>query len=54
MTVQVDNQSVTDQIMWYIDMYCINTYISCLEKKTILGTQDQTCNVTLCVCLLRL
>ena len=34
MTVQVDSQPVTDQIMWYIDMFCINNSISCLEKKT--------------------
>ena len=31
MTVQVDSQPMTDQIMWYID---INNSISCLEKKT--------------------
>ena len=54
MTVQVDSQPVTDQIMWCIDMCCINNTISCLEKKTTLGTKDQTCYVKLCVCLLRL
>ena len=54
MTVQVDSQPVTDQNMWYIDMCSINNSISCLEKKTTLGTHDQTCYVSLCVCLLRL
>ena len=54
MTVQVDSQPMTDQIMWYIDMCCINKSISCLEKKTTLGTHDQTSYVALCVCLLRL
>ena len=54
MTVQVDSQPVTDQIMCYIDMCCINNSISCLEKKTTLGTHYQTCYVTLFVCLLRL
>ena len=34
MTVQVDSQSVTDQIMWYNDMCYINNSISCLRKKT--------------------
>ena len=34
MTVQVDSQIVTDQIMRYIHMGCINNSISCLEKKT--------------------
>ena len=53
MTVQVDSQPVTDQIMWYFDMCCINNSISCLEKKTILGIHGQTCYVTLCACLLR-
>ena len=46
MTVQVDSQPVTDQIMWYIDMCCNNNSISCLERKTTLGTYDQTCYVT--------
>ena len=54
MTVQVDSQPVTEQIMRYINMCCINNSISCLEKKTTLGTNDQTCYVALCVCLLRL
>ena len=49
MTVQVDSQSVTDQFMWYIDMCCINNSISCLEKKTTLGTHDQRCYVILCL-----
>ena len=49
MTVQVDSQQVTDQIMLYIDMCCINNSIFCLEKKTTLGTHDQTCYVTLCL-----
>ena len=53
MTVQVDGQPLTDQIMWYIDM-CCNDFISYLEKTTTLGTHDQTCYVTLCVCLLKL
>ena len=54
MTAQVNSQPVTDQNIWYIDMCCINNSISCLEKKMSLGTHDQTCYVTLCVCLLRL
>ena len=45
MTVQVDSQPVTDQNMWYIDMCCINNSISCLEKKTMFGTHEQTCYV---------
>ena len=54
MTVQVDSQPVTEQIMWTIDMCCINNSISFLEKKTTKGTHNQTCYVTLCDCLLRL
>ena len=34
MTVQNDSQLVTNQIMKYIDMCCINNSISCLVKKT--------------------
>ena len=34
MTVPVDSQLVTDHFTWYINMCCINNYISCLEKKT--------------------
>ena len=49
MTVQVDSQPVTDQNMWCIDMCCINDSIFRLEKKTTLGTYDQTCYVTLCL-----
>ena len=45
MTVQVDSQPVTDQIMWYIDMCCIDNSISCLEKKTTFRTHEQTCYV---------
>ena len=45
MTVQGDSQPVTDQIMWYIDMCCINNSISCLKKKTTCGTHEQTCYV---------
>ena len=41
MTVQVDSQRVTDDIMWYIDMCYINNSISCLEKKT---TAKNTCS----------
>ena len=48
MTVQVDSQPVTDQNMWCVVMCCINNFISCLEKKTTLGTHDQTCYVTMC------
>ena len=48
MTVQVYSQPMTDQIKWYIDMFYINNSISCLT----LGTHDQTCYGTLCVCLL--
>ena len=46
MTIQVDSQPLTDQIMIYIDM-CINNSTSWLEKKTTLGIYDQTCYVTL-------
>ena len=42
MTIQVDSQPVTDRIMWYITMPCINNSFSCLEKKTTFGTHDQT------------
>ena len=42
MTVLVDSQPVTEQIMWYIDMCCINNSISCSEKKTTFGTHEQT------------
>ena len=42
MIVQVDSQPVTEQNMWYID---INNSISCLEKKTMFGTHEQTCYV---------
>ena len=52
MTVQVDSQPVTDQIMVYIDMCCINNSISCLEKKTTFGTHKQTCYVNVNVGLL--
>ena len=45
MTVQVDSQPMTDQHMWKIDMRCVNNSISCLEKKTIFGTHEQTCCV---------
>ena len=31
--------------MWHNDMCCINNSISCLEKKTTLGTHEQTCYV---------
>ena len=43
MTVQVDSQPVTDQMMLYIAMCFINS-ISCLKKKTtFFGTHGQTC-----------
>ena len=45
MTVQVDSHPVTDQLMWYTNLCCINDSISCLEKKTTEGTQDQTCYI---------
>ena len=45
MIVKVDSQPATDQNMWYIDMCCINTSISCSEKKTTFGTLEQTCYV---------
>ena len=48
MTVQVDSQPVTDQNMWNIDMCCINNSISCLEKKTTLGTHEQTSSMLVC------
>ena len=54
MTVHVDSQPVTDRIMWYIDMCCTNNSISGIEKNMTMGTHDQTCYVSLCVCLLRL
>ena len=41
MTVQIDSQPVTDQNMWYIDMCCINNSISCLEKKTTVGSHPK-------------
>ena len=41
MTVQVDSQPMTDQIMWYIDMCLINNLISCFKKKTTFGTHEQ-------------
>ena len=44
MTVQFDSLLVSDQNMWYIDMYCSNNSISFLEKKTF-GTHEQTCYV---------
>ena len=43
MTVQVDSQLVTDQSMWYMTMCCINNSIYCLEKKTTVGTHEETC-----------
>ena len=49
LTINLDSQPVIDQIMWYIVMCCINNSISCLEKKTTLGTHDQTCYVALCL-----
>ena len=52
MTVQVDSQPVTDQNMWCIDICCINNSISCLEKKTMFGTHEQTCYVNINVGLL--
>ena len=43
MTVQVDSQPMTDQLILYIDVGRIDNSSSCLEKKTTLGTHDQTC-----------
>ena len=48
MTVEVDNQPVTDSIMLYIDICCINNsisfsnYNSPLEKKTTFETHELT------------
>ena len=50
MTVQVNSQPVTDQIVWYIDMCFINNSISCFKKKTTFGTHEQTCYVDFNVC----
>ena len=50
MTVQVDSQPVTDQNMWYFNTCFINNSISCLEKKQLKGTNDQTCYVHFNVC----
>ena len=50
MTVQVDSQPMTDQIMWYIDMCFINNSIYCYKKKTTFRTHEQTCYVNFNVC----
>ena len=42
MTVHDESQTVTDQIIQNIDMFCIDNSISCVVKKTTLGTYDQT------------
>ena len=49
MTVQVDSQPVTDQIMWYIDICRFDHSISYLEKKTTKGSHDQKCYTTVCL-----
>ena len=50
MTVVVDSQPVNVLNMWCIDMCCVISSISCLEKKTPFGTHEHTCYVDFNVC----
>ena len=50
MTVLVDSQPVTDQLMWYIDMCCINNAISCLEKKMTVRNILSDMLISRCYC----
>ena len=50
MTVQFDSQPVTDQLMCYIDMCCINNSLSCLENKTTVRTILSDMLILRCYC----